>query len=259
MLTHHLITPYRVKRFVLISSLAASVLLAHSATAQDGPERRRRYYSNQARAYYRGPVRFTAGAGAAFYNGDIAGNLANNFPGPSASLGVLYLLRPRLVVGGEATYFQVGAKDQLPERGLAFRGRNVTGVTFLRFELLRDESQFATPKRPPALIKPYVKAGAGFLLYSPKAYRGTLRPNDQTNYLEPERNDYPALGLVAPVGFGVVFRLTPQLNATAEAAYYFTTTDQLDDISPVSGRSVSGLNDGYGLAEIKLEYAPWGR
>jgi hypothetical protein len=248
-----------VKRLVLLSSLTASVLLAHTATAQDGPERRRRYYSSQARAYYRGPVRFTVGGGAAFYNGDLAGNFSDNLPGPSASLGVLYLLRPRLVIGGEATYFQVGAKDQLPERGLAFRGRNVSGVTFLRYELLRDESQFATPKRPASLIKPYVKAGAGFLLYSPKAYRGTLRPDASTAYLEPERNDYPALGLVAPVGFGLVFRLTPQLNATAEAAYYFTTTDQLDDISPASGRSSSSLNDGYGLAEIKLEYAPWGR
>jgi hypothetical protein len=248
-----------VKHFVLISSLAAGMLLAQSATAQDSPERRRRYYSSQARAYYRGPVRFTVGGGAAFYNGDLAGNLGNNLPGASASLGVLYLLRPRLVVGAEANYFQIGAKDQLPERGLAFQGRNVTGVTFLRFELLRDESQFASPRHPAALIKPYVKAGAGFLLYNPKAYRGTLRPDDRTNFLSPERNDYPALGLVAPVGFGIVFRLTPQLNATAEASYFFTTTDQLDDVSPVSGRSSSSRNDGYGLAEIKLEYAPWGR
>ena len=247
------------KHFVLISSLAAGVLLAQSATAQDSPERRRRYYSSQARAYYRGPVRFTVGGGAAFYSGDLTSSLGSNLPGASASLGVLYLLRPRLVVGAEANYFQIGAKDQLPERGLAFQGRNVTGITFLRFELLRDESQFASPRHPAALIKPYVKAGAGFLLYNPKAYNGTLRPDPRTIYLPSERNDYPALGLVAPVGVGLVFRLTPQLNATAEAAYYFTTTDQLDDISPVSGRSSSNRNDGYGLAGIKLEYAPWGR
>ncbi|SHL39482.1 hypothetical protein [Hymenobacter psychrotolerans] len=247
------------KHFLLISTFAAGMVLAHAAAAQDGPERRKRHYSSQARAYYRGPVRFTAGGGVALYNGDLAGDLGNNLPGGSGSLGILYLLRPRLVIGGEATYFQIGAKDQLAERGLAFRGRNVSGVTFLRYELLRDESEFASPKRPAALIKPFVKAGAGFLLYNPKSYIGTLRPDDRTPFLSPERKDYPALAVTAPVGLGIVFRLTPKLNATAEAAYFFTTTDQLDDVSPVSGRSSSSLNDGYGLVELKLEYAPWGR
>lgn len=247
------------KHFLLLSSLAASVAFAHSAQAQDSPERRRRHYNSQARPYYRGPVRFTLGGGAALYNGDLAGSLGDNLPGPSVSLGILYLLRPRLVIGAEATYFQVGAKDQLAERGLAFRGRNTSGVTFLRFELLRDESQFASPRRPAALIKPYLKAGAGFLLYNPQSYLGTTRPDNRTPFLRPERNDYPALAVTAPVGFGIVFRLTPKLNATAEASYYFTSTDQLDDVSPASGRSSSKLNDGYGLAELKLEYAPWGR
>jgi hypothetical protein len=248
-----------VKHFLLLSLFAASVALAHTVTAQGGPERRHRHYNSQARPYYRGPVRFTVGGGAGFYNGDLADDFANNLPGPSISLGILYLLRPRLVVGGEATYFQLGAKDKLAERGLAFRGRNASGVAFLRFELLRDESQFASPRRPAALLKPYLKAGAGFLLYNPRAYPGTTRPNNTTLFLRPERNDYPALAVVAPVGFGIGFRLSPRLNATAEASYYFTSTDQLDDVSPTSNRSSSNRNDGYGLAELKLEYAPWAR
>lgn len=242
----------------VVSSLALGLGLAHSVAAQDGPERRRRYYSASARAYYRGPVRFTVGGGAGFYYGDLAGSLSDNFPGPSFSLGVLYLVRPRLILGAEGTYFQLGAKDQLPApvRGLAFRSRNVGGTTFLRFELLKDESEYASPKGSGTFINPYLKAGVGLLLFDPKSYYGTTRPESTTSFERPERNDYPAVTFTAPVGLGITFRLTPQLNATAEAAYYFTTSDHLDD---VSARGNPAQNDGYGLAELKLEYAPWGR
>jgi len=248
--------PNRVKFSLLIFSVFTGISISHSVLAQDAPERRRRHYGSQGRAYYRGPVRFTVGGGAAYYSGDLGSSLSENLLGGSFNLGILYLIRPRLVLGSEFTYFQLGAKDQLPERGLAFRSRNVSGTTFLRFELLRDESQYASPKRAAALVKPYVKAGGGLLLYNPKAYLGTERPTERTMFLDPERNDYPALAVVAPVGLGVVVRLTPKLNATLEGTYYFTTTDHLDDISR---RANPGENDGYGLAELKLEYAPWGR
>lgn len=246
------------KLSLLVTSLALGLGVAHTVAAQDGPERRRRYYSASARAYYRGPVRFTAGAGAGFYYGDLTGSFSDNFPGPSFSLGILYLVRPRVILGAEGSYFQLGAKDQLaaPIRGLAFRSRNVSGTTFLRFELLKDESEFASPKGPGALINPYLKAGVGLLLFDPKTYYGTTRPVAATSFERPERNDYPAVTFTAPVGLGLTFRLTPKLSATAEAAYYFTTTDFLDD---VSARGNAAQNDGYGLAELKLEYAPWAR
>ena len=246
-------------------SLALGVLLLAgaagftTATAQLRPERRTRHYDAQARPYYRGPVRFTAGAGVGLYNGDLTNGLSGQLPGPSFSLGGLYAWRPHWMVGAEATYFQLGAKDYLPERGLAFRGRNGQGTVFLRFEPLHDEGEYATPRRPAAFFKPYLKLGVGLTLYNPKAYYGTTRLEDGTPILPQERNDYPALALVAPVGVGLTARLTARLNATLEGAYYFTTTDQLDDISPASGRSLSSLNDGYGLIELKVEYAPWGR
>ncbi|TGD81783.1 hypothetical protein [Hymenobacter wooponensis] len=249
-------------RPLLPTLLLLSVVATEQATAQDGgPERRRRHYDSNARPYFRGPVRFTLGLGAGFYNGDITGSLGDQLVGPSASLGLLYKFRPHWLVGGEATYFQLGAKDHIPERNLAFRGRNGSGVAFLRWEPFRDEGAYADPRSPAALVKPYLKAGAGFLLYNPEAYTGTERPANNTNFLSPERLDYPALTVVAPVGVGVTLRLTPKLNASIEGSYYFTATDQLDDVSPASGRSISdkNRNDGYGLAEIKLEYAPWRR
>ncbi|UYZ62569.1 hypothetical protein [Hymenobacter weizhouensis] len=249
-------------RSFLLAFSVASLGLLQSAQAQgEGPERRRRHYNGQARPYYRGPVRFTLGGGVGLYSGDLTSGLTNQFPGASLSLGLLYRVRPHWQVGAEAAYFQIGAKDYLgAERGnQAFRGRNGAGVAFLRYEPLHDEGTFADPRRAAALIKPYLKVGAGFLLYSPKAYIGTTRPEQSTTFLPPERQDYPAVALVAPVGVGLTLRLSRKLNASLEGTYHFTTTDQLDDISPALGRSSSNLNDGYGLAELKLEYAPWRR
>ncbi|WP_141106601.1 hypothetical protein [Hymenobacter gelipurpurascens] len=248
-------------RPLLPALLLLSVAATEQATAQDyGPERRRRHYASNARPYYRGPVRFTLGGGVGLYNGDLTSSLSDQFPGGSVSLGLLYKVRPHWLVGGEATYFALGAKDYLPERNLAFRGRNGSGVAFLRWEPFTDEAAFADPRSPASLIKPYLKAGVGFLVYSPRAYNGTMRADDNTSFLATEReNIYPGVAGVAPVGVGVTLRLLPKLNASIEGSYYFTTTDQLDDISTVSGRSSSANNDGYGLVELKLEYAPWRR
>lgn len=247
--------------------LLLSVATAHSAQAQDsGPERRRRHYDGQARAFYRGPVRFTLGGGVGYYNGDLTSSLGDQFIGPSFTGGIQYQTHPHWQVGGEVSYVRLGAKDYLPERNLAFQSHNVAGIAFVRWEPLHDEGAYAAPRKPAALIKPYLKAGAGLLLYSPKAFQGNVRPsgNFTPDYLEPERNDYPALALTLPVGIGFTVRLTPKLGASLEGSYSFTTTDQLDDISPSgvtssSPRSSSALNDGFGQLELKLEYAPWGR
>ena len=249
-------------RSLLPALLFVSVASAHVAVAQgDGPERRRRHYDGQARAYYRGPVRFTLGGGVGYYNGDLTGSLANQFLGPSLTGGLQYQVHPHWQVGGEVSYIKLGAKDYLTSRGLAFQGKNLAGITFVRWEPLHDEGVYASPRKPAAIFKPYLKAGAGFVLYSPQAFYGTARPsgNFTPEYLSAERNDYPALALAFPVGIGFTVRLTPKLGASLEGSYSFTTTDQLDDISPVSGRSSSSLKDGYGQLELKLEYAPWAR
>jgi hypothetical protein len=240
-------------RLISLGSLLLLSLYAQTALAQ-GPERRSRHFTNSARPYHRGPVYFTLGGGAAFYNGDLAESFSDNLPGPSGSIGMLYMVRPRVVLGTELSLFKLGAKDQLPERGYAFRGRNGALTGFVRYELVRDESEFADSRGAAALIKPYIKAGAGFLLYTPEAYMGDGRPIPTTTFLTSERNDYPATALIAPVGLGFVFHLSPKLNATAEGSYYFTTTDHLDDISQ---RGNATRNDGFGLLELKLEYSPW--
>lgn len=224
--------------------LGAALLLAPLATQAQGP---RRHYDAQGRGFYRGPLRLTAGGGAALYFGDLGGLR----PGPAVGAGLVYTWRPHWAVGGEAAWFQLAGTDKLAERNLAFRGRNLSVTSFVRFEPLTDPSWYGATRNQYARIKPFLQAGAGFAIYNPRAYQGTNVPNNDESFLQPERPDYPATALIAPVGGGLSFNVTPRLWLTAQALYTFTTTDHLDDISQ---RGNPAQNDGYATFELKAEY-----
>ncbi len=236
----------------LALGLFGLIFLAGSPGAHAQHVARRRHHDHNGRAYYLGPVRVSAGVGTAFYNGDLGSSLGDDFLGPALNLGVLYGLGPHWRVGSELGYFAMGARDQLPSRGLAFYSYNALGTAFIRYDLLGDPSAYATLPGPPRRVQPFVQAGLGLLLYGPRAYRGTAAPTSTTAYLPTERNDYPALAGVLPVGAGVAVPLTDRLNLTLEGNYYFTTTDNLDDISR---RGNPNQKDGFGTLMLKLDCA----
>ena len=140
----------------------------------------------------------------------------------------------------------------LNERGLAFQSDNGLGTVFLRYELLHDGTAYVTNFGNEApRIQPYVQAGAGLLLYNPKAYFGRIRPTASTAFLAPECNDYPALAAVLPLAAGLSVHATDQVNISLQGTYYFTSTDHFDDVSV---RGNQAQNDGFGTLEVKLEY-----
>jgi hypothetical protein len=196
----------------------------------------------------------TLGGGTAFYNGDLGNNPGDNFLGPALGVGVLYRLSPHLLLGSDFAYVEMGALDKLKERGLAFTSSNALGTVFFRFDLLPDESVFAGSQADTAPFQVYLQAGAGLLLYNPHSYVGTERASKNTQFLAPERNDYPALAGVAPAGAGLSIRINERFRAGLEANYYFTTTDQLDDLNlRLGGASVS--KDGFATLMLKVDYA----
>ncbi|GAB3829356.1 hypothetical protein [Hymenobacter jeollabukensis] len=228
----------------IASFLLGAALLAPLASQAQGP---RRHYDAQGRGFYRGPLRLTAGGGAALYFGDLGGLR----PGPAVSAGLVYTWRPHWAVGGDLTWFQLAGTDKLLERALAFRGRNLSLTSFVRFEPLTDPSWYGATRNQYARIKPYLQAGGGFAIYNPKAYRGVNIPNVPEGFLPPERPDYPGTALIAPVGGGLSFNVVPRLWISAQGLYTFTTTDHLDD---VSRRGNPAQNDGYATFELKAEY-----
>lgn len=201
----------------------------------------------------RGPLRVTLAAGTALYDGDLGNSPANNFFGPALSGGVRYRMTPRLHIGGEFSYLEMGARDQAVERNLAFTSTNGLGTLLLRFDLLRDESALVSSLASPLPFQLYLQTGAGLLLYNPKAYNGTARATSGTSFLPPERNNYPAMAVVAPIGAGFSARVIDRLRAGLEGNYYFTSTDQLDDANARLG-GASRSRDGFGTVMLKLEY-----
>ena len=238
---------------MILGVLGAVLLGSPAARAQH--QRQVRHYTHQGRAFYQGPLHLTLGGGTALYNGDLGSSPGDNFLGPALSLGVLYRLTPRLHVGSELSYVKMGARDKAPERGLAFTSTNGLGTVLLRFDLLPDESVFAASAAEAPVFQLFVQGGIGLLLYDPQLYYGTARATDATTFFPPERNDYPALAGVAPVGGGFGVRLTDQLRANLEGNYYFTTTDQLDDLSNLRLGGASANKDGFATVMLKLEYA----
>ena len=240
-------------RTLIIGVLTAGVFGSHSAQAQF--HRQVRHYNSQGRPYFRGPLHVTIGGGTALYNGDLGNSLSDNFLGPALSVGVLYRLTPHLHLGSDFAYLEMGARDHLKERGLAFTSSNALGTVFFRFDLLPDESVFAASQAEAPAFQIFVQGGAGLLLYNPHSYFGTTRANGSTSFLPTERNDYPALAGILPVGGGFSVRLTEQLRANLEANYYFTTTDQLDDVSNIRLGGASQNRDGFGTVMLKLDYS----
>ena len=237
---------------LILGVMAAGLFSSQAAQAQH--QRQVRHYNSQGRAYFRGPLHVTLGGGTALYNGDLGNSPGDNFLSPALSAGVLYRLTPHLHLGNEFSYVKLGARDKAKERGLAFTGTNGMGTVLLRFDLLPDESVFAASSAEAPIFQLYVQGGAGLLLYDPQSYIGTTRATDGTSFLAPERNDYPALAGVAPVGLGFAVRLIDKLRVGLEGNYYFTTTDQLDDINLRLG-GASANNDGFGTVMLKLDYS----
>lgn len=228
----------------IASLLLGAALLLPLATRAQAP---RRHFDAQGRVFFRGPLRLTAGGGAALYFGDLGGLR----PGPAVSGGVVYTWRPHWAVGGDVSWFQLAATDKLTTRGISFRGRNVSLTGFVRYEPLRDPSWYGATRNQYARFKPFLQAGGGYAIYNPKAYLGVNIPGADEGFLPPERTDYPGTALVAPVGGGFSVNVLPQLWISALALYTFTSTDHLDD---VSRRGNSAQNDGYATFELKAEY-----
>ena len=242
----------RFRAFVL-GLLATSALAARPAAAQH--QRQVRHYNYQGRPYYQGPLHITLAGGTGLYNGDLGNSPGDNFYGLAGSLGVLYRLTPHLHLGSEFSYVSLGARDNLRDRGLAFTGHNGLGTVFLRYDILNDESVFAASNSESPILQLYVQGGAGLLLYDPQSYLGTSRATSSTSFFSPERNDYPAMAGAFPVGAGFSVHLFDRWRAGLEGNYYFTTTDQLDDISNKRLGGASANTDGFGTLMLKLDYS----
>jgi hypothetical protein len=231
-------------RFSLLLALLGSSLAA--VAAPPGYKAPRRFLTRTGQPYHRSPLRLTAGINLGYYNGDLTSKLANNTVRVGINAGIAKTLSPHVTVVADVSYFHLKAVDDFPERGYVFStdGGLLTGR--VHYNLFADKSLYVGPMQKEVPLLVFLEAGAGFTVFSPAAaqYNVPLLPEG--------RNTYPALAAVLPVGAGVTLRASKRLGFTAEALYYFTSTDMLDDISQ---RGNPNRLDDFGTLTFKVEYA----
>lgn len=198
---------------------------------------------------------FVVGGGTAAAKSDICSGLGCNNLGLNVSGGALYRFSQRLSVGGSIDYARLGATgtDSLRLQQVSFQSEVIEVAGMVVFDLLdinAGTGNYRSSRK--RLLVPYIKAGAGFVYYTPTSYSGAgeLRNSQITH--EPERK-YPAVALAVPFGAGLRIRLSEVVSIAPEFTYHITTTDHLDNMGARAG---SHGNDHYGTAAFKVLYTP---
>jgi opacity protein-like surface antigen len=182
---------------------------------------------------------FGIAVGAAHYFGDINTRAGLNRPKPA--FGVFFrrqfgdYIAARLSAGfAQVGYSDVYSKNEFQKlRNLSFNS-NIWELTlqgdfnFFRFN----------PVDPAHRFTPYVTLGVGVFSFDPFAYlegkKYLLRPlgtEGQGSTAYPDRKKYSTTALNFPIGVGVKFNITDQMNLGFEILHRVTATDYLDDVS----------------------------
>ncbi|MBJ6119196.1 outer membrane beta-barrel protein [Pontibacter sp. BT310] len=188
-------------------------------------------------------------------NADKVGVLKNNGMGPTLSIGALYQFSHDFGVEGRLGYLNFNGKEDARARenininDVTFKTNAVEASASLVYNLTNTYvgSRF-TRSRNLRLLVPYVKAGVGLLAYKSSS------SSERLGVEYPEATDYPDIALVTPVGGGIKIQYSKQLTIAPELNVYFTTSDYLDNTSYGYVSPLTGSNDAYLSATIKVMY-----
>ena len=196
--------------------------------------------------------------GVAHYYGDLNNRAAYNRP--KIAVGAFFRKQfgnyTSLRITGH--YAQLGYSDKYSSNEFQQR-RNLSFNTNIFEIAARGDFNFFKfiPTDPAHAFTPYATIGVGIFSYDPYAfYNGEkiyLRPlNTEGETFYNGRKAYGTMALCFPIGFGIKYAVTDQINISFEIAHRFTSTDYLDDVSttyvgidkfpsPNGGKSVAAL------------------
>ena len=175
--------------------------------------------------------------GAAHYFGDLNTRAAINRPKPA--VGVFFKKQFGNYTGMRisAHFAQLGYSDVYSKNEYQQR-RNLSFNTNI-FELAaQGEFNFFRyiPTDPDHNFTPYITLGIGVFSYDPYAYlngeKVFLRPlNTEGETFYQDRKAYGTMAFCFPIGFGVKYSISDNMNLSFNITHRFTTTDYLDDVS----------------------------
>lgn len=193
------------------------------------------------------------GVGVAGVKSDICGlPECNNF-GLAVNIGGMYKRSAYLGYGVNLGYARLGATEKDPNRPLniTFQSEVIdvtASVTLNLMDSYAGAGNYRSLKK--RFLVPYVRAGAGFVYYTPTSFPGEGDLNDSQTTYDPERK-YPAITPVIPFGGGLRFRVTDEFSIMPEMMYHITFSHYLDNI-----KTETSGTDHYGTAMLKIMYTP---
>ncbi|MBC7888789.1 MAG: hypothetical protein H7Z13_13005 [Ferruginibacter sp.] len=187
---------------------------------------------------------FGVTGGVAHYFGDINTRARVNRPKPAVGIYFKKQFNNYLGVRVSAHYAQLGYSDIYSKSDFQKR-RNLSFNTDI-FELaLHGDFNFFkfVPGDPYYSFTPYVTIGIGAFSYNPYAYyqgqKVYLRPlgteGQNIGYTDPvndkKRKPYGSMAVCFPIGAGIKYNVSNNINLSFQIAHRLTLTDYLDDVS----------------------------
>ncbi|NEM97598.1 hypothetical protein [Pontibacter burrus] len=170
--------------------------------------------------------------------------------GPTLNVGAIYQFAPRFAVEGKLAYLNFNGKEDAVDKRITdvtFTSNGVEASGSIIYNLTSDYvgRGFYT-SRNLRLIVPFVKVGVGVFAYKASSSNKGVDIPDATSY--------PDIALVAPIGGGLKIQYSKQLSIAPELNVYFTNSDYLDNTSYGYKSPLTGKNDAYLSATVKVMY-----
>ena len=183
-------------------------------------------------------------AGVAHYFGDLNTRVGLNRPKPA--LGIFYKKQFNNYLGirVSAHYAQVGYSDIYSKNEYQNRRNLSFNSEIFEFAVQGDFNFFKfIPGDPYYSFTPFVSLGVGAFSYNPYAYyqdkKVYLRPlgteGQNLGYTDPNtgntRKPYGSMAVCFPIGIGIKYNVSNNVNLSFQITHRLTLTDYLDDVS----------------------------
>lgn len=201
-------------------------------------------YQANAQDNYEQLGEFGLTVGAAHYFGDLNTRASINRPKPAIGIYYKKPFNNYLGIRVSAHYAQLGYSDTYSNSEYQQR-RNLSFNSDI-FELaVQGEFNFFRfiPNDPYYSFTPFVTLGLGIFSFNPYAYLDNkkvyLRPlgteGQNLGYVDPntgnKRKPYGSSAVCVPIGVGIKYNVSNNINLSFQVAHRLTMTDYIDDVS----------------------------
>ena len=182
--------------------------------------------------------------GAAHYFGDL--NTRGKINRPKPTLGIFYKKQFNNYLGirASAHYAQLGYSDIYSDADFQKRRNLSFNTDIFEFAVQGDFNFFKfMPGDPNYTFTPFVALGVGAFSFNPYSYldgkQVYLRPlgteGQNIDYTDPatgkNRSPYGSIAICFPIGAGIKYNISNNVNLSFQITHRLTLTDYLDDVS----------------------------